>query len=337
MHLPLKQSISVGVIAGLLLVTGAYAVTKSDVAARLGGATGDLFDLDGGLKVNSLTVGDAGTGGVTFFNGTLVNITTDTDGNGNPVTIGDDLRVDGVVFNGATGKPVRVQDDLKVTGSVTASNLYTKSQTDDKLDDKADTGDSYTTTQSNSRYYTKTQANSRYYTKTQANDRYVVQDAPAWDALTLETVLIGGDFVNSHTDDGYTMEGGDLVPMDEEGIIFYGNPNLPNGATVTSVEVTAKDNNTDSGEAVWVILCRVARTVSTPGCSSSTNATQMVNIYSDSAWNESSSFVTVTSSTITSPVIDTEDYVYQVYLDMSDPTDLAFRSMRILYTTTGPS
>lgn len=327
MHLPLKQSVVVSTVACLVLVTGAFAVTHSDIAARLGGLNGDLFDLDGGLKVNSLTVGDQGAGGVTFFNGTLINATTDANGKGNPVTIGDDVRVDGVLFNGATGKPVRVQDDLKVTGDVTAHNLYSKTQTDALLDDKMNAADAYT----------KTQSNSRYYTQSQADSRYVSQSTPLWDAATQDVVLTAGDFTDSNTADGYSADGGDIIPADEEGIIFYGNPHIPNGAVVTGMEVTAKDNNTDSGEAVWVILCREARTVSNPNCSGNSNVVQMANIYSDTAWNESASFVTATSTSITSPTIDTGSYVYHVYLDISDPTDLAFRSVRITYTTTGPS
>ncbi len=132
-------------VASVLLAGGAYAVTRTDVVARLGGAVGDIFDLDGALRVNSLTVGDQGSGGVTFFNGTIVNSTTDANGNGIPVTFGDDVRVDGKISRlpGQADKPVTVNDDLLVQGDVTADNLYTKNAVDTALTTKADIVDTY--------------------------------------------------------------------------------------------------------------------------------------------------------------------------------------------------
>ena len=60
----------------------------------------------------TMTVGGAGyfQGGlhidsVTFFNGTAVNNTTNAEGEGNPFTVGDDMRVDGRVWRGATAGP----------------------------------------------------------------------------------------------------------------------------------------------------------------------------------------------------------------------------------------
>lgn len=71
---------------------------------------------------SSLTVGSQGSGGVTFFNGTIVNATTD-NGLGNPVTFGDDVRIDGRVWRGGAsgsgdGQPFIIKDDLEVEGSI---------------------------------------------------------------------------------------------------------------------------------------------------------------------------------------------------------------------------
>ncbi|MFC1721862.1 hypothetical protein ACFL0Z_03035, partial [Patescibacteria group bacterium] len=77
-------------------------------------------------------IGEQGTGGVTFFNGTIINQTTTSSGAGIPVTIGDDLRVDGQIWRGANAgtsdsMPVKVDDNLEVTGTVIGGNIMTES------------------------------------------------------------------------------------------------------------------------------------------------------------------------------------------------------------------
>lgn len=69
-------------------------------------------------------IGQQGTGGVTYFNGTIANLTTNSAGAGNPVTVGDDLRVDGKIWRGenpgtADSMPVKIDDNLEVAGSIT--------------------------------------------------------------------------------------------------------------------------------------------------------------------------------------------------------------------------
>ena len=51
---------------------------------------------------NSLRVGREEEGGVTFFNGTIVNSTT-TEGEDNPITFGDNVRIDGSLFRTEIG------------------------------------------------------------------------------------------------------------------------------------------------------------------------------------------------------------------------------------------
>ena len=77
------------------------------------------------LQVSSLRVGQQGVGGVTFFNGTIINNTT-TNGVDNPVTFGDNIRIDGKVYRGSTSgpgdnKPFTVNDDLLIQGNLTVS------------------------------------------------------------------------------------------------------------------------------------------------------------------------------------------------------------------------
>ncbi|XOU94231.1 MAG: beta strand repeat-containing protein [Candidatus Kerfeldbacteria bacterium] len=82
--------------------------------------------IDDALQVNSLRVGQQGVGGVTYFNGTIINETT-TDGVGNPVAFGDDVRIDGRLFRGATAgtgdtQPFIINDNLEVVGSLTVGS-----------------------------------------------------------------------------------------------------------------------------------------------------------------------------------------------------------------------
>jgi hypothetical protein len=128
-----KNLISVTIITliGLLMTGGViWAVSRHNITATLGGNDGDFFDLDGNFSVQSIRVGEQGTGGVTFFNGTIVNSTTDSQSNGLPVTFGDDVRIDGVIHRGATaGKgdnlPVKINDDLIIYGTSTLDDNLT--------------------------------------------------------------------------------------------------------------------------------------------------------------------------------------------------------------------
>ena len=79
-------------------------------------------------RFNSIYVGSQGEGGVTAFNGTVINNTTDDDGNSVPVTVGDDLRVDGRIYRGATAgtsddMPFIINDNAQVTGTLTVAGL----------------------------------------------------------------------------------------------------------------------------------------------------------------------------------------------------------------------
>jgi len=79
--------------------------------------------IDDSLQVNSLKVGQQGVGGVTYFNGTIVNETTGEGGSDNPVTFGDNVRIDGRVYRGATAgagdtQPFIINDNMEVVGSL---------------------------------------------------------------------------------------------------------------------------------------------------------------------------------------------------------------------------
>ena len=86
--------------------------------------------IDDALQVNSLKVGQQGEGGVTYFNGTIVNETTGDDDANNPVTFGDNVRIDGRVYRGATAGttdvlPFLINDNVEVAGSLTSNSFST--------------------------------------------------------------------------------------------------------------------------------------------------------------------------------------------------------------------
>ena len=73
------------------------------------------------IFVPSLKVGSQGVGGVTFFNGTIINTTTDSNGAGQPVTFGDDVRIDGAIFRTEAGgtNPLKLSDSVRPTTDAT--------------------------------------------------------------------------------------------------------------------------------------------------------------------------------------------------------------------------
>ena len=129
--------ITLTTIFGLLIMSSlVFAASRYNITSTLGGVSGDFFDLDGNFKVQSITVGAQGTGGVTFFNGTIINQTTTDEGADIPVTFGDNVRIDGTLFRGATegpgdDMPVKLNDDLKIYGDLTVdgSSPFIKSLT----------------------------------------------------------------------------------------------------------------------------------------------------------------------------------------------------------------
>jgi len=83
-----------------------------------------------GMTADWLRVGAQGEGGVTYFNGTILNDTTGDNDADNPVTFGDNVRIDGRVYRGATAGtsdtlPFIVNDNMEVTGDLTVTGTVT--------------------------------------------------------------------------------------------------------------------------------------------------------------------------------------------------------------------
>lgn len=110
-------------VGGALLMSPTQAATSVEDAASLS------RDNEFVGKVNqfpSIKVGKQGVGGVTFFNGTIINATTGSNGNGVPVTFGDDVRIDGALWRGensGTGdsQPLKIDDNVEVSGGINTS------------------------------------------------------------------------------------------------------------------------------------------------------------------------------------------------------------------------
>jgi len=118
-------TISLTVFFSTVLCVGVvYAASLRNITTTLNGADGDTFQLDGTLTVKSLKIGQQSIGGVTFFNGTVINNTTNAAGTDNPVTFGDNVRIDGTIYRGTTpgtgdNQPVKINDDARIYGNLT--------------------------------------------------------------------------------------------------------------------------------------------------------------------------------------------------------------------------
>lgn len=127
MRRSILQTTVVSGVSLFALVGVVAAATTHDVTRILGGKTGDYFDVNGTILADSLRIGAQGVGGVTYFNGTIINNTTNSDNTGNPVTIGDKLRVDDALWRGATegpgdNLPLKLNDDVNIYGNLTMSS-----------------------------------------------------------------------------------------------------------------------------------------------------------------------------------------------------------------------
>ncbi|MBP6965779.1 MAG: hypothetical protein KBC96_15400 [Armatimonadetes bacterium] len=87
---------------------------------------GTSFAGQGTISFDSIKVGQEGVGGVTYFNGSIINNTKNAKGADNPVTLADNVRIDGKVYRGATqgpadSQPFIIDDNGQVTGSLAVS------------------------------------------------------------------------------------------------------------------------------------------------------------------------------------------------------------------------
>jgi hypothetical protein len=104
-------------IFGTLFVLSAAALASdADILQPASTITYDEnLTVNGTGSFNSVQIGVEGVGGVTYFNGTIVNI-----GDNVPVTLGDDMRIDGEIWRGTSkgigdGMPIKISDTMVPT------------------------------------------------------------------------------------------------------------------------------------------------------------------------------------------------------------------------------
>jgi len=122
-----KLIIALVVITSIALTAGIVNAAASHNVTSQFGPAGDIYQVDGMMKMSSVMIGAQDVGGVTYFNGSIVNKTTNS-GVDNPVTFGDNVRIDGRVWRGTTAgtsdaMPFIVNDNMEVTGSLTVGSL----------------------------------------------------------------------------------------------------------------------------------------------------------------------------------------------------------------------
>lgn len=115
------RSALVGVVS-VLAVFVVAGVAKSAVTS---------FKGQGQFEVDSLKVGVQGSGGVTAFNGTIINNTTGANNSDQPVTFGDNVRIDGRVYRGATAgttdtMPFIINDNTEIAGTLSVGGNSVK-------------------------------------------------------------------------------------------------------------------------------------------------------------------------------------------------------------------
>jgi hypothetical protein len=128
----MKKLLPLLTIIGIFALTGFASASTTD---QLQPASSLVVDKElrvlGTARAYSIRIGAQGYGGVTFFNGTIINETTDVDtGAEMPVTFGDDVRIDGRIWRGENAgagldddRELTVNDDMIVTGDLTVNNL----------------------------------------------------------------------------------------------------------------------------------------------------------------------------------------------------------------------
>ncbi len=100
---------TLAIVLGVFVFSAVAAASDADVLQPASTITyNESLDVNGTIYANSAYIGEPGIGGVTFFNGTIVNNSDD------PVTFGDDVRIDGEIWRSEKGgdNPLKISDHI---------------------------------------------------------------------------------------------------------------------------------------------------------------------------------------------------------------------------------
>lgn len=305
----------------------------------------------GTVEVDSLKVGSAGGGGVTFFNGTIINEGTQT-----PVTFGDDVRVDGRIWRGANqgpglsdNKPFIINDDTQVAGSFTVGGTDIFAAIDVKgdkslIDAKANISDVYTKNETDTKDALKGNvsdvsgnttsiANNANSISTKADDSNVVKKVnPSWNTRT-GYVMVGRNAFqpqdSSAYDPDYIFELG-LYENSAVAAQYTASVDLPHGATLTEFKPYYVDA-TNLGRVSFQFLKTATNSVSPANVNSGVLQAASV---SDTPGKTS-------LTEVISEVVDNSANEYHIVADFDDGgvargSALAIHSVRITYTYAQP-
>lgn len=266
---------------------------------------------------SGIFIGEQGSGGVTYFNGSIINSTTDDDGNGNPVTFGDDVRIDGKISRGeGASKKVWIDGGLKIDGDIEGLEVSDVDNLQDDLDGKANVSHNH---------------DGRYYTESESNSRYVSKSSPSWDSQSGRISLSAASFMAEDT------AASDRVNFNSAGVLylnggggetprFYAPLQLPDGATITSFTLDFWQNGISE-----TITAKLRRT-----SFASAGGNTIGEVVSSDQGGIGAS---VTDTSITAPTIDNDNYAYLIEADFSDANqgvNLRLVGIEVTYTFTEP-
>lgn len=299
----MKKKTVLSVAASTLVTT--LAVVGVTYAATPAGNDTSLLN-KGTVEVDSIKVGKQGVGGVTFFNGSIVNSTT-TNGVGNPITIADDARIDGRVWRGdnaggglGDSKPFIINDDAQVAGSleVGGKDIFAEIGTKANASDLAAKADSSALSS-------------------------VQSDVAAHD-VTLGK--LNGGSVKIH--------GSKFQSTDKSNVSFLGTPGpdglapavndvhiapveLPDNATITGITFYGRDQ---SASELSVELQRIDNSGNTGSIASYTTSGNAASIRSFAA------------PSLSNTGVDNSSYAYFALIDVNDNANMLLSSMQIDYS-----
>jgi hypothetical protein len=106
-------------VFGLFALVGVASASTTDVLQPASTITyNEELVVNATARFDSAYIGstEAGVGGVTFFNGTMINNSVDEDGKSTiPLTLGDDVRIDGEIYRTEVGgdNPIKLADSIR--------------------------------------------------------------------------------------------------------------------------------------------------------------------------------------------------------------------------------
>lgn len=296
-------------------------------------------------RFDSIYVGKQDEGGVTFFNGTIINSTTTSSGGDIAVTFGDNVRIDGEIFRTEVGgdNPIKLADTLRpqttatynlgttsnkfknayFSGTVTAANLsalniYTKSEINTMLSSKSNTTHNH---------------NSSYYTESEIDSTFVSQSNPSWNSQSGRISIPGAAFVpedsialsrvSINAAAVLSLSGGPGSSYD-----FYAPLQLPEGSIITEVILNFWDNTGDA-ENITATL----RGVSDYGASLTNLSDDLVST------NEGAIVGDVSDTSINNATIYNTGFAYFIRATFSDGNqggNLRLVSAEVVYDFTDP-